>query len=386
LSDPITRLNAALEGRELVSSGSNPRYVPTGHLIYGHGDQALMGVPFDLETLQTTGRPRTLLPDMAVSVNGGAVFGVSENGTLIYASSVADISGETDVGFVWVDLEGNETPLPLRTALPRIPRLSPDGGRIAYESDEHLWVYDLASGSPTQLTFVGRNISPIWSPDGLLVCFLSERSGTEGLDGFRQAANGATEAQQLWKSARGEAALTSISPDGTWLVVGESTPGRGLNVALVALGPDSVSFREYLSDSYDEYEGTISPDGRWMAYTSNEFGSQEVFVRDFPQPMGQWRLSDGGYDPVWAPDGRALYYGGGTSLMKVDVTTEGTFSHGQPTPLFEWQYDAAGLNNTGYAIHPDGDRFVALGGAGVPVGDIYIVTNWFEERKQLMGN
>jgi len=121
LSDPITRLNAALEGRELVSSGSNPRYVPTGHLIYGHGDQALMGVPFDLETLQTTGRPRTLLPDMAVSVNGGAVFGVSENGTLIYASSVADISGETDVGFVWVDLEGNETPLPLRTALPRIP-------------------------------------------------------------------------------------------------------------------------------------------------------------------------------------------------------------------------------------------------------------------------
>jgi hypothetical protein len=136
---------------------------------------------------------------------------------------------------------------------------------------------------------------------------------------------------------------------------------------------------------------SISPNGRWMVYRSEERGvSSQVFVRGFPEPVGRWRISEGegsAFDAVWAPNGSALYYVESDDLMKVDVTTEGTFSHGQPTLLFTWPYDGAGPWNVGYDIHPDGDRFLVVqGGGGGGFGDVFIVTNWFEELRERMGN
>ena len=378
------------EVRELVPAGNQPRYVSTGHLIYGHGDGALMGVPFDLETLQVTGAPVTLLPSLAVFGGGASQFGVSNNGTLIYATNAGVDSGPTGQGaLAWVDMEGNETPLPLRQAVATVPRLSPEGRRIAYESDGQIWIYDIETGSNTQFTFEGTSRGPIWSPDGLFVYFMSTRPGTEGPDLFRKAADGASEAEQLWRRGGGELTLTSITADGSWLVVGELNPGTGADVTLASLGTDSVSLREYLLTDWAGAEGTISPNGRWMAYTSNELGGQQVFVRGFPEPIGQWRVSEGNNasDPVWAPDGSALYYVARPNLMKVDVVTEGTFSHGQPTSLVPWSYTTGGGIDIGYDIHPDGDRFlVAEGGGGGGFGDVYLVTNWFEELRQRMGS
>ena len=376
------------ELRELVASGNQPRYVPTGHLIYAHADGALMGVPFDVETLQVTGTPVTLLPSLAVFGGGASQFGVSNNGTLIYAIAAAD-SGETGQSPLgWVDLEGNETRLPLRPQSPRTPRVSPEGSRIAYESGGHIWVYDIETGTNAQFTFEGQSNGPIWSPDGLFVYFLSARPGTDGPDLFRKAADGGSGAEQLWRRGGGELALTSMARDGSWLVVGEVNSDTDRDVALVSLGADSVSFREYLQTHWSEYEGAISPNGRWMAYTSDELGGSGVFVRGFPEPIGQRRISEGtASDPVWAPDGSALYYVERPNLMKVDVSTEGTFSFGRPTVLLTWAYDGAGGIDVGYDIHPDGDRFLfaQAGGAG-GFGDVYIVTNWFEELKQRMGN
>ena len=378
------------EVRELIPSGNQPRYVSTGHLIYGHVDGALMGVPFDVESLQVTGAPVTLLPSLAVFGGGASQFGVSNNGTLIYATAAGVDSGATgQVPLMWVDMEGNETPLPLRQAGARIPRLSPEGSRIAYQSDGQIWVYDIETGTNTQLTFEGTSRGPTWSPDGLFVYFISTRSGTEGPDLFRKAADGASEAEQLWRRGGGEVTLTSIAADGSWLVVVEVNTGTDRDMALASLGADSVSFREYLRADWGEYEGTISPNGRWMAHTSAELGGQQVFVRGFPEPIGQWRVSEGNNarDPVWAPDGSALYYVEPPNLMKVDVATEGTFSPGQPTVLFTWSYNNGGPNETGYDIHPDGDHFlVAQGFGGGGFGDVYIVTNWFEELRQRMGN
>ena len=352
--------------RELVASGNQPRYVSTGHLIYGHGDGALMGVPFDVETLQVTGAPVTLLPSLAVFGGGASQFGVSNNGTLIYATAAEVDSGATGRSpLMWVDMEGNETPLPLRQAGATIPRLSPEGSRIAYGSDGQIWVYDIATGTNTQLTFEGTSRGPIWSPDGLFVYFMSVRPGTDGPDLFRKAADGASEAEQLWRRGGGERTLTSIARDGSWLVVGEVNTGDA-DVALAFLGADSVSSRDYLGADWVEAEAALSPNGRWMAYTSGERGGRQVFVRGFPEPIGQWRLSEANnaFDPVWAPDGSALYYVAPPNLMKVDVSTEGTFSHGQPTVLFPWLYNSGGGLDTGYAIHPDGDRFLFAGGAG----------------------
>ena len=252
-----------------------------------------MGVPFDIETLQVTGQSVTLVPELTVWEFGSAVFGISESGTLVYASPAPAHDSIELSPLVWVDLEGEETPLPIPAQSPRNPRISPDGGRVAYQSGEHIWVYDLATTRNAQLTFEGRNVSPIWSVDGRFVYFLSERSGTDGLDGFRREASGAIGAEQLWTRDRGEVSLTSISPDGAWLVVGESTPDQGLNISLASLGADSVSFRAYLQADWNEYEGTISPNGRWMAYTSVESGVQEVNVRDFPDGSGRWLVSEG---------------------------------------------------------------------------------------------
>ena len=400
--------------RELVASGNQPRYVSTGHLIYGHGDGALMGVPFDVETLQVTGAPVTLLPSLAVFGGGASQFGVSNNGTLIYATAAEVDSGANGRSpLMWVDMEGNETPLPLRQAGATIPRLSPEGSRIAYGSDGQIWVYDIATGTNTQLTFEGTSRGPIWSPDGLFVYFMSVRPGfegtsrgpiwspdglfvyfmsvrpgTDGPDLFRKAADGASEAEQLWRRGGGERTLTSIARDGSWLVVGEVNTGDA-DVALAFLGADSVSSRDYLGADWVEAEAALSPNGRWMAYTSGERGGRQVFVRGFPEPIGQWRLSEANnaFDPVWAPDGSALYYVAPPNLMKVDVSTEGTFSHGQPTVLFPWLYNSGGGLDTGYAIHPDGDRFLFAGGAGGGgFGDVYLVVNWFEELRQRMGN
>ena len=380
------------EVRQLVASGNQPRYVPTGHLIYGHADGALMGVPFDVETLQVTGDPVTLLPSMAVFGGGASQFGVSDNGTLVYASAAGDLSAPTGQSpLMWVDLEGTEEPLPLRVAGPKTPRLSPDGGRIAYNLDLQIWVYDIETGTNTQLTVEGVSRGPMWSPDGLFVYFVSLRPGTEGLDLFRKAADGASGAEQLWSRDGGELLLTSISSDGSWLVVGENNADTGDDVSLASLGADSVSFREYLRADWDESEGAISPNGTWMAYSSDELGSSQVFVRGFPEPIGQWRISDGdgvAFDPVWAPDGSALYYLQPPNLIKVDVSTEGTFSPGQRTALFNWPYGTGNPNEIGYDIHPDGDRFLIVpgGGGGGGFGDVYIVTNWFEELRQRMGN
>ncbi len=147
---------------------------------------------------------------------------------------------------------------------------------------------------------------------------MSTRPGTEGPDLFRKAADGASEAEQLWRKGGGEVTLTSIAPDGSWLVVAEINTGTDADVALASLGTDSVSFREYLRADWREAEGTISPNGRWMAYYSNELGGNQVFVRGFPEPVGQWRVSEGNsaFDPVWAPDGSALYYVAPPNLMK----------------------------------------------------------------------
>ena len=184
--------------------------------------------------------------------------------------------------------------------------------------------------------------------------------------------------------------LTSISSDGSWLVVGQTNSGTH-SVSLASLGADSVSFREYLRADWDESEGAISPNGRWMAYASDEVdGSPQVFVRGFPEPIGQWRISEGdgiAFDPVWAPDGSALYYLQPPNLMKVDIPTEGTFSPGQRIALFNWPYGTGNPYEIGYDIHPDGDRFLVVrGGAGDGFGDVFIVTDWFEELRARMGN
>jgi Tol biopolymer transport system component len=376
-------------------SGMRPAYVPTGHLVYAHRDGILMSVGFDTEALEATSAPVAILPGIYARVIGygsarfwSAAFDVSSTGALVYGMGVP----ETPAPLSWLDMEGRETPVP--TALPsaRSPKISPDGTRIAFEALDQVWIHDVRQGTDMQLTFEGMSESPVWSPDGRFVYFLSERPRTEGFDGFRKPADGGSDAEQLW-SASGEVAITSVSPDGGTLVLATQRGPAGpesRDISLFRLDGSGVGeVVEYLASDGEESEGTVSPNGRWLAY----FGTgQDVFVRGFPDPVGLWRLSAEGemrrsYDPVWAPDGSALYYGDAGALSKVEVQTDGPFTLAAKTRLFNWTADPGGPGKVGFDIHPDGDRFVvAETGFFSGASALYVFTDFFEELKRLAPN
>ena len=387
--------------RELAPSGTNPKYLRTGHIVYGHGNQFLMVVPFDLDRLQTTGPAVSALPSLSVYGRGRALYDVSVDGTLIYGSApTGDPQSVDDPGLVWVGMNGTETYIPIDPVPEeaQAPRADPSGVRIAYQSDGQIWIFDTATETPTQLTFEGVNSTPIWSKDGRFVYFLSERAGTQGFDGFRKLVDGSQGAEQLWSAAEGEEGLTSISPDSRWLVVARRTPAENLRLSLVDLTADSVSFRPYRPGGPGEMEGAIHPNGRWMAYASSELAggqgrSGAILIRGFPEPTGGWRVSrageEGSYEPVWAPSGDALYFTNGTSIVRAEVSADGASPViGRVTELgIPWTYGAGNIGPHGIAfdIHPAGDRLLAVKGSTDGLETIFLVTDWFEELRERVG-
>ena len=226
------------EVRELVASGNNPRYVPPGHVIFGHGDGALMGVPFDLEALQTTGAQVTLLPALTVLSSGASQFSVSETGTLIYDGSGEALgSGGTVRRLVEVDLEGVASPLPLSAGPLDVPRYSPNGNKIAYGDGGGIRVYDVVTGASPLFSAAGRggatlSTSPVWSPSGEYL--YSNVGGAVG-DGYRRPSDGSEEATQLWVRPGGNFAL-DVSPGDSIVVVRDNAPGRGRDLLLMRQG------------------------------------------------------------------------------------------------------------------------------------------------------
>jgi serine/threonine-protein kinase len=370
-----------------IGIGGEGIYVPTGHILYGHPGGSVFAVGFDLASKTVTGDPVPVLPAVTVLERQSVQIAVSANGTLLYAQPDAASEGSGRRRLVWVGLDGSQTPLMVKADDARGPRFSPDGRRAAYQWDLQVWIYDLNTRANRQFTFEGENFEPLWSHDGAYVYFTSIREGSQGEDGYRKAVDGASPAERVF-AREGEQHLLSRSPDGRWLVLAEEGPERGKDLLLVDLEADPVTIREYLAADFDEIEGAVSPNGRFMAYASEEQGRYQLFVRGFPDPVGQWRVSEaGGHDPVWAPDGSALYFLSGGSLYRASVSTDGAFSSEPPSRLMAWPFDSGGELRIGYDIAPDGDRFLATleGSPGAGFGDVYVVTNWFDELKRRMG-
>ena len=375
------------EVRELVPAGNQPRYVSTGHLIYGHGDGALMGVAFDLETLQTTGSPVTLLPELAVRGGGASQFAVSETGTLIYDASSAVSSG-VGRALVEVNLEGVESPLPLRGESMDVPRYSPDGNKIAYADGTELRVYDIVTGASPQFA---QGSLPVWSPSGEHLYFSILGSVS---DGYSRPVDRSEEVTELWSRPNGSY-VGDVSAGDSIVVVRENTPDRGRDIFLVREGANAPEFEDFLTADWNEHNPEISPDGRWVAYQSDESGEYRIYVHSFPVITGQQSASPGpGTEPVWSPDGQTLYYRSGSQFLAVDVTTEPTFAVlSAPDVLFD-QPSYTAVQNTpvvrNWDIHPDGSRFVMLklegGERQAASSEVYLVVNWFEELRQRMGN
>ena len=376
------------ERKVLIERGTDARYVPTGHLVYAQGETpgTLLAVPFDSERLEVTGAPAPILEGVMQSpVSNLAQFSFSSQGSLVYVPGGVQEQGFT---LVWVDRQGAVDPLP---APPRVylnARLSPDGQRMAVtiaENPSDVWVYDISRDTLTRLTFEGDNRLPVWTPDGERVTFRSDREGPRNI--FWKPADGSGAAERLTTSA-GEQTPSSWSPDGQLLAFYEryaDETGTTSNRDIWVLPLEAERKPQpFLQTPFEETAGMFSPDGRRLAYVSNESGRLEVYVQPYPGPGGKWQIStEGGTEPVWARNGE-LFYRNGNEMMAAEITTEPTFSAGTPRLLFEGNYQSSGGALAQYNVTSDGQRFLMIQPVEPeqPATQIHVVLNWFEELKQ----
>jgi len=376
------------ERRVLVEGGTDARYLPTGQLVYVR-DGTLLAVPFDLKRLAVAGGPVPIVEGIAQSPGqtGAAHFSLSSSGSLVY---VPGNTGPPNSTLVWVDRQGTIKPLEAPARQYRDPRLSPDGQRLALRiigDSTDIWVYDITRLTLTRLTFEGINQHPVWTPDGSRVAFRSTRREQSNL--FWKPADGSGQAERLTTGQQVQSP-SSWSPDGQLLAFFERSPAEpagdsgNYDIWVLPLAGDRKP-RPFLQTPFGEGEAVFSPDGRWLAYVSNESGRQEIFVQPFPGPGGKWQISTGGgIEPVWARSGRELFYRNGDQMMTVDTTTQPSFRAGAPRLLFEGNFLTGTAFRANYDVTPDGQRFVMVQqGEGVSgVSQIHVVLNWFEELKR----
>jgi len=402
--------------RALFDDAIGAWHVPTGHVLYLTSSGTLMAVPWDNAALVPRGRPVPILD--GIQAPG---FMVSAEGTAWYLLGRPEFAPGPvpNAAVVWVDRSGHVEPVDpswqvntggnYAAADSSVDAswglaLSPDGRRIATTLLTNLgtdiWIKQLPTGPVSRLTlYSGADQAPAWTPDGRAITFLSDRpvppdtmrhANRFGL--WEQAADGTGEPRLLWRT---DAVTDGFrSPDGRWIVLGATgSAGRsGVGDILAAqLGVDSAA-RRMVATAYDETGAALSPDSRWLAYVSNEQGENEVFVRPFPDVNGgKWQMSSGGGSaPVWAHNGRELFYVGGGSMKVVTIHPGPPFSAEPPRVLFAIPDRVRVGSPVGgtFAITPDDQRFLMVRDhsweemAGTPA--MVVVENFFDELRAKM--
>ncbi len=384
--------------RTLVENASSPRLTQSGHLVFMRSNQ-LWGGAFDTTQLTLTGPPTLLVDEVALTNGGAGYFSVSNTGSLIYLPSGYGVQRR----LVWVDRKGQRTALAADPFNFHRPGLSPDDQNLVvtlHEADGHhdLWVYDIERRTRSRLTVEGDNEDAVWTPDGSRIVFSSARTGGSGLYWKSPAARDEAEPLLLSEdvsSVTGELALLrpcSWSPDGSVLAFEKALPGGVRDIWI--LDHDGKA-SPLIATEFNEHSAAFSPDGRWIAFVSNESGREEVYVQSYPDGESRWILStDGGFAPRWSGDGKELFYRWEYAVFSVPVQSEPRFEPGVPGMLFE-NYDAMAMRANFlqyYDVAADG-RFVIVestrtqpSGPGVASGprSFRIVLNWFDELEQLV--
>jgi serine/threonine-protein kinase len=365
------------EQRVVLQGGTDARYVPTGHLVYGRAGE-LWAVPFDLERLQVTGPPVSILQGVMMHSTTGAVdFTSSIDGSLAYVPG-GPKGGEGTL--VWVDRTGAAQALPAPPRVYTAPRLSPDGRRVALgitATTQGLWVYDLTRGTLTRLAETGP--FPVWTPDGKRLAFTLP--GPWNIFWMPSDGSGAPERVTTSQNAQWPG---SWSPDGRRLAFTEADPTTGYDIWVLTIEGEGKA-QPFLQTPSNESAPMFAPDGRWLAYQSDETGRKEIYVRPFPGPGGKYQIStEGGTESVWARNGRELFYRNGDKMMAAAVETKPVFAAAKPRLLFEAPYEPALYTfPADYDVSPDGQRFLMVKASEAEsVAQINVVLSWFEDLKR----
>jgi serine/threonine-protein kinase len=363
--------------RIVVRGGGRPRYISAGHLVYGSGE-TINAIAFDAARLEAQGDPAR------VAVGGASSFAVSREGTLVYRSD----DGAKLRTLVWVDRSGREEELGAPPGDYIVPRVSPDGLRVALDvrsPDRNIWVWDIRRKLLECLTLnPAEDGWPRWSPDGRWLFFASTRDG--GVPNiYRQPADGSGSAERVIVSDRLQHPA-GFAPDGKLLIT-ERTPDNGPS-DILAYSFDTRRVEPVITEG-DEGAGAVSPDGRWIVYESLESGQMELYVRPYPKTDGgQWKVSrNGGRQATWSRDARELFYRDyGGALIAVPVRPGPRFLPGEQVTIVGPQTIYAGsgsaITSRTYDVSADGSRFLMIKiGNDKRQSSLLVVQNWSEELR-----
>jgi serine/threonine-protein kinase len=380
------------KSRVVMDDAADGRYVSSGHLVFLR-QGTLMAVAFDLDRMEAKGKIKSVVENVMQAQNivnseyntAAGQYDVTASGSLAYV--FGGISPNQERSLVRVDYQGNSQPLFDFRAAFFAPRFSPDGRQIAYftlGSESQVWIYDLIRSTPSRFSIDGRAYYVSWMPpDGKTLVFGWAKSGPINL--YAQPVNRSAPMERLTQS-KYEQMPGSFSPDGSILVFLEINPETSSDIMLLEIKGRQVT--PFLATEADETYPEVAPNGRWLAYTSNETGRNEVWVQPFPIKGAKYQISNaGGIQPIWSKDMRRLFYRQGDQVWSVDIDTNHGFSPGKPELKFEQPGFGISIPMRCWNLLPDGQGFLMVKldeRKPTPVTEIILVHNWFEELKRLV--
>ena len=376
----------------IIPNAYNARYAPSGHIVFMRGG-ALWAVPFDVEQLRTIGAERTVLQGVQTNDQRGPTpYAFSDDGLLVYLPGGVTNAGALKTTLIWVDRDGNEEVLSPTESFRRWA-VSPDGRKIAVSINEggtnaDIWTYDLARNTLSRLTFDESNdYRPLWTPDGKRIVFASNREDVGGL--WWKSADGTGAAERLFaEDSQPFPAPYAFTPDGTKLLY-----FSGGDIYILNFGAEVLS-QPLLQSEFQIQRPALSPDGRWLAYSSNETGRMEIYVRPFPNiDGGKWQISSaGGISPKWSPDGLELFFSRppgnddrGVWVARRESADMAQFS--APARAFTGS-DAVVSEEGTFDISTDGSSILLRRDPDITAQEtdvtlLMAVDNWFAELKRL---
>jgi dipeptidyl aminopeptidase/acylaminoacyl peptidase len=371
-SDTAAAVIQSLETGErhvLAPGGVLPRHLASGHVVYRHAGRLMAG-RLGAGAKELVGTPVPL--QSVIGEEDVAGFDVSPNGVLVF---VPRRGGGRPDRLAWTDRDGLTTPLSIDVA-GTDPRLSPDGGRVALDQRGDVWVLDLDRGTRTRISSAaGEDETGTWSPDGRWIAWAGMRPG-EPRALFRRRSDGSGPEERLWSEER-HFHVASWSPAGIVVTVSDLTTGWDV----LLLDPDDASeARPLLNATFNESSARVSPDGRLVAFVSDETGRDEVYVQAFPEPRGKVQVSvAGGVQPVWRPGTREIVYRGSSKVMNVTLGPEDPPTVPAPHALFDDHLPfLRNADHAAYAVHRDGRLLAVEAPERAPRRDIRIVLDWME--------